>query len=633
MAKKKPRHPPGTRGRPKRRATGVPDLPDPRVMETMMRQALGGLVGGDESPELQEAQDLVYQAWEEDDPARQVALAMEALEISPDCADAYVILGNNAPTPQAAVELYEKGVTAGERALGPDHFRHEVGHFWGILETRPYMRARLQLALVLWTSGRRDEAVAHLKEMLRLNPNDNQGVRYTLAGLLLRLDRDDELAALLDQYPDDAMAEWAYDRALLAFRRHGDTPESRRLVKEALKANKHIPAYILGHKQPPNQPTGMFSPGDEQEALNYVGSTLGAWKATPGAVAWLRANTPAARKKESRLPKAKGPTASLKKRIKERLPQDTDVWQVDFRQLSRWVQDDAGDVRPWVMLVASPQDSLLLAHEISDDEPSAPVLWDAVALAMRDPLMGEPHRPAELHVRPDVRWESLRADFEEVGIQLVTAETLDGLDEVFEGLLQHLAGEPEPGLLDVPGITPEIAGSFYEAAAVFFQEAPWRHVGYESAIRIQCEQVQGGPWYALVMGGAGMTFGLTLYEDLDLLRRIWDGDLSNEENADITVATTVTFNEQSEIPVADLDAAERHGWKVAREDAYPSLFHKDEGMSIRPPEAWEVQLMEGCLRAVPDFVRRHRQGDATQESVTVPTGTGELKLTLAWVTD
>jgi hypothetical protein len=30
-------------------------------------------------------------------------------------------------------------VAAGERSLGPKAFEEDAGHFWGILETRPYM--------------------------------------------------------------------------------------------------------------------------------------------------------------------------------------------------------------------------------------------------------------------------------------------------------------------------------------------------------------------------------------------------------------------------------------------------------------------------------------------------------------
>src|SRR5438045_5366155 len=108
------------------------------------------------------------------------------------------------------------------------------------------MRARQGLAHSLWTAGRRDDAVQHLQDMLRLNPGDNQGVRYTLAGFLLFLDRDDDLTFLLRHYPDEESAAWAYNKALSAFRRHGDTPDARKLLKEAKRANRHVPAYLLG---------------------------------------------------------------------------------------------------------------------------------------------------------------------------------------------------------------------------------------------------------------------------------------------------------------------------------------------------------------------------------------------------
>jgi hypothetical protein len=133
------------------------------------------------------------------------------------------------------------------------------------------------------------------------------------------------------------------------------------------------------------------------------------------------------------------------------------------------------------------------------------------------------------------------------------------------------------------------------------------------------------------LGQSGITLGLTLYEDLDLLRRMWAENLSDEENAELTVATTVTFGGERELPVADLDAARRYGWRVAGPEAYPSAFHKDEGMSMRPPHAWELELLEGCLRAVPDFVDRRKQDDTTPDQVTVPTASGPLALTLSWV--
>src|SRR3546814_19715015 len=73
---------------------------------------------------------------------------------------------------QDALALYRQGVEAGERALG-DEFEGLSGHFWGFLQTRPYMRARAGLAITLWRLGDQQAAIDHYRAMLILNPNDN----------------------------------------------------------------------------------------------------------------------------------------------------------------------------------------------------------------------------------------------------------------------------------------------------------------------------------------------------------------------------------------------------------------------------------------------------------------------------
>ncbi|HXG10602.1 MAG TPA: hypothetical protein VNK04_12645 [Gemmataceae bacterium] len=635
MARKK-RKPGGDRSK-RRRRTEPPeslDLPDRRAIEGMMRQLLGELggVGPGDTP-LDQAQALMYQAFEENDPTERVRLAKEALQICPDCADAYTVLAEHAPSRKEALELYEKAVVAGERALGPDLFREAVGDFWGILETRPYMRARLELALALWTVGRRDEAIGHLQELLRLNPDDNQGVRYTLAGFLLDMDRDDDLERLLRQYPDEGTAAWAYTAALLAFRRQGDTPETRQLLQKARKANKHVPAYLLGEKFLPREQPPYYGLGDENEAIIYASSFLAGWKSTPGAIAWLRevAGKPA-RKKRIRTPRTEGPLPVVKQRL-SRLPQPADVWQCDYRQLPVWTDFGGERKHPWALLITSRDDDLILAHDLSEESPSADRLWDKLAQAMERPLAGEPHRPTELQFRDAAVWQALRPHLEEIGITCVPAEDLDQVDALFGGLADHLRQEEPPSLLDMPGVTAEQVGSFYQAAASFYRQAPWKKLGYEQAIRVECDRFQGGPWYAVLMGQSGLTHGLALYEDLTALRETWADTASDEENARRTVATTVLFGEPDAIHPSEVEAARHYGWEVARPDAYPWVFHKERGLTIRPPLKWELELMEACLRTVPGFVDRRRPDDPSPEEVTVPAAGGELRLTLAWVPD
>jgi hypothetical protein len=172
----------------------------------------------------------------------------------------------------------------------------------------------------------------------------------------------------------------------------------------------------------------------------------------------------------------------------------------------------------------------------------------------------------------------------------------------------------------MPGVTPGRVAGFYEAAAAFFHQAPWKEVGYEAAIKVECAKFQSGPWYAVLMGQSGLTTGLALYEDLKALRRLWAR--GGKGNARRTVGTSVTFGEEWDIPVADLDAAKEHGWPVARPDAYPEVFRKERGLSVRPPLAWELELMEACLRAIPEIVDRRKQDDPAGEEFTVRTASG-----------
>jgi len=609
-------------------------IPERRAMEGALRELARGLSGrpATNTP-LERAQELMDQALDARDEQRGVQLAQQALATAPDCADAYSFLAERAGSRKEALALYEQAVAAGERTLGRDIFEQAVGHFWGILETRPYMRARLGLATALWTAGRRDEAIAHLWEMLRLNPGDNQGVRYTLAHLLFFHDRDDHLARLLEQYADEGSATWAYSKTLLEFRRHGDMPEARRLLQEAKRSNKFVPAYLDGRKHPGAEQLPYYSPGAESEALEYIHGFLSAWKSTPGAIPWLRRNAQGTGKRKTDQASARGPLPQIKARLKQQVPQTDDAWQADYRQTPEWIIVNERKVRPWLVLVGNRSNGIILSHVMLETEPSAEMLWDSLVDAMQKPMAERPHRPAVLQGRSRAAWELLRPHLEEIGVQLTVTDDLDMLDDAFQELGEQISGAPQPGLLDVPGVTPELMADFYEAAAYFFEQKPWCKVGYESALKIECPKFQSGPWYGVLMGQSGLSLGLALYDDLTLLNRLLAGNLSDEENGRLTVATTMDFGEEWDIPVSDLEAVQRHGWRLASPDAYPSMYRKERGMSIRPPLAWEMELMTACLRSVPEHVSRVRQDNPARNQVAVPSVSGELRLTLSWVVE
>lgn len=249
------------------------------------------------STPAERAQELVYRAIDARG-RRRIQLAHKALDLSPDCADAYVLLAEECADLGQARDLYAQGVAAGERALGPPVFAEEVGYFWAEVRTRPYMRARFGLARCLDDLGQRDEALPHYRELLRLNPSDNQGARYAFLNALLLTGRDDEAGTLLRQFGDEPTALWQYGGALWAFRREGDCPASRQRLRAAFRSNRHLPGYLAGDDEWTDPAPRSYAMGSREEAVICVDELGDAWEATPGALQWLATHAPAGKRRK-----------------------------------------------------------------------------------------------------------------------------------------------------------------------------------------------------------------------------------------------------------------------------------------------------------------------------------------------
>lgn len=235
----------------------------------------------------QEAQEFAYQSMEASSRKEALALARKAVAIDPDCADALVTLA--ACESRTAAELitgFRAATAAGERALGADFFREHRGRFWGILETRPYMRARQQLAEALLDFGDRKEGIQHLEGLLDLNPDDNQGVRDTLLGAYLECDDLQGAGRLLRQFAGDSTAVFAWggtlERLLSA-----DFPGAERELRSARAQNRFVEEYLRGIRKLPRDFPDSYVLGSEEEAILCMEAMSGAWMAHPEAMIWL----------------------------------------------------------------------------------------------------------------------------------------------------------------------------------------------------------------------------------------------------------------------------------------------------------------------------------------------------------
>jgi hypothetical protein len=312
------------------------------------------------------------------------------------------------------------------------------------------------------------------------------------------------------------------------------------------------------------------------------------------------------------------------------MPQRFDVWQVDVRQMGALVREGERSVRPWIVIAVSATEDVVLFFELIADEPGPDEVQEVLVKAVTEPADGEPHRPTAIQFGDEVLAEALRIWLEAVEVGCEVVENLDRVDEVVNELTAQLPTFERgvPGLLEMPGVTPDSAGSFFDAAALYFEHAPWKKTG-ERPVRINTPRFESGPWYAIMMGQAGMTRGLVLYDNLETLQRIQQSDCSQEENARLTAALAVVFGEEEDLLDVDVEAIKTHGWRVAARDAYPTVYRMDPGMVMRPPLAWELDLLEGCMRALPEFVRKKTRRTEPM-TLAVPLTSGDLPLELAW---
>lgn len=152
-----------------------------------------------QKPQKGKARDLVYYGWKTLDSAglpfagalkAAELIFNQALALNPEFADAYnglAIVRYEREQYLVAETMCRTTLEKARADLGtedPDAFA-----WWGGPETRPYMRARHTSGLALWRQGKYRDAISEFQEMLKRNPNDNQGVRY-LIGPLCHLSGD-----------------------------------------------------------------------------------------------------------------------------------------------------------------------------------------------------------------------------------------------------------------------------------------------------------------------------------------------------------------------------------------------------------------------------------------------------------
>lgn len=258
-------------------------------LQTLLNRLVGQEIPVRKKEDLtdeERAQDLILDAWELP-PDQGKEKALQALSLDSSCIEAYEYLGGIGRDLDKAISYYETGIIIGRNRFGGEFMEENKGHFWGIFETRPFMRCLQNYADCLYMKEQVKECVSVLEELIELNPNDNQGVRDQLGLYYLQLDKLGKFKALNNAYSEDMSAFHHFNLALFTYKSEGRTAKADDLLRVAISENKFVAPKLIQQKYTDEFPD-YYSYGDEREALYYTSYAKAIWWHTFGAIAWIK---------------------------------------------------------------------------------------------------------------------------------------------------------------------------------------------------------------------------------------------------------------------------------------------------------------------------------------------------------
>ncbi|HPX25413.1 MAG TPA: hypothetical protein PLG87_01295 [Treponemataceae bacterium] len=224
----------------------------------------------------QKADDLLALAWETDSVVQKKRLARQAMELNPKNIEAYYVLANAHSSFEKKEEFYLKGISLFKEQYDEEYFKENKGHFWGLLETRDFMRLQADYGFALWENGNREKAVQCLEELLNLNPNDNQGLRYSLVNWYLFLERYADALKIIKDYKEDT-ACMQYSSLFLAIKQKKTDKEIQKQFDRAVGANPHVIPFLIHLQELPAETADSYGYGDESEAEMYCFDAMELW--------------------------------------------------------------------------------------------------------------------------------------------------------------------------------------------------------------------------------------------------------------------------------------------------------------------------------------------------------------------
>ena len=220
---------------------------------------------------LDDAYEILEEAQNARNKKEAIRLAKKAYEKSPDCFDAILFQCDLEENGIKRMKLLDDGLEFEKNRLTKEKYfdKENIGHFYGIFETRPYIRGLVVKAEYLLEEGKLRQAESICREVLRLNENDNMGVRYLLMAIFATLEEENDMLKLYKKYPEETL-EMLFPLFALYYK-IGNDNKAKEYLNRVNKCNSNFVKLFNGSIRKNDKVTpGYYSRGDSSEIFMYL---------------------------------------------------------------------------------------------------------------------------------------------------------------------------------------------------------------------------------------------------------------------------------------------------------------------------------------------------------------------------
>lgn len=215
--------------------------------------------------------DMAYEADSAEDALK---YAEKALETDKNCLDAEIIIADlSNDDPEDLKTEYEILIKKAEKHLKEQDILNEenMGSFWGIIETRPYMRLRNFYIKLLQEMGKNKMAINECEDLLKLSENDNLGIRYTLISLYAFFEDEKNVLKLYKKYKENSTLMLLPIVAM--YYKMDNYKKAKKYLDDLTEVNSELLdfVYSMGENDEIEvedvAQTGMYAPGSREEII------------------------------------------------------------------------------------------------------------------------------------------------------------------------------------------------------------------------------------------------------------------------------------------------------------------------------------------------------------------------------